>query len=83
MVSKKILRSTLNINKTDKSITSVSMSVFGFKIHIKKNYRLLQKQNVILHLVVCTITVNLIDSPCVCGASLRSFSLSSLRAVEL
>ncbi len=37
MVSKKILRSTLNINKTDKSITSVSMSVFGFKIHIKKN----------------------------------------------
>lgn len=35
MVSKKILRSTLNINKTDKSITSVSMSVFGFKIHRK------------------------------------------------
>ncbi len=72
----------LLINKTDKSITSVSMSVFGLKIH-RKNDRLLQKQNVILHLVVFMITVNLIDSPGVCGASLSSFSLSSRSAVEL
>lgn len=37
----------------------------------------------ILYLVVCMTTVNLSDSPCVCGASPSSFSLSNLSAVEL